>query len=77
MLLAGEEFADIHDTNHYDWQLKMSAPVDWSRNSHDGHRLTAADASRPPHPIRGPPTVSLVGRICQLGRDGCGSPSML
>jgi 1,4-alpha-glucan branching enzyme len=42
MLLAGEEFADIHDTNHYDWQLKMSDPVDWSRSSHDGHRETAA-----------------------------------
>jgi hypothetical protein len=29
MLLAREEFTDIHDTNHYDWQLKMSDPVDW------------------------------------------------
>jgi 1,4-alpha-glucan branching enzyme len=42
MLLAGEEFADIHDTNHYDWQLKMSDPVDWSRRNQDGHRETAA-----------------------------------
>jgi len=42
MLLAGEEFADIHDTNHYDWQLKMSDPVDWYRRDHAGHRETAA-----------------------------------
>jgi 1,4-alpha-glucan branching enzyme len=42
MLLAGEEFADIHDTNHYEWQLKMSDPVDWDRSSHNGHRETAA-----------------------------------
>jgi 1,4-alpha-glucan branching enzyme len=42
MLLAGEEFADIHDTNHYDWQLKMSDPVDWYRRDDDGHRQTAA-----------------------------------
>jgi hypothetical protein len=42
MLLAGEEFADIHDTNHYDRQLRMSDPVDRIRNSHYGHRQTAA-----------------------------------
>lgn len=42
MLLAGEEFADIHDTNHYDWQLKMSDPVDWGRREHEGHRQIAA-----------------------------------
>jgi 1,4-alpha-glucan branching enzyme len=42
MLLAGEEFADIHDTNHYDWQLKMSDPVDWDRAAQPGHRETAA-----------------------------------
>ena len=42
MLLAGEEFADIHDTNHYDWQLKMSDPVDWYRREHDGHREVVA-----------------------------------
>jgi len=45
MLLAGEEFADIHDTNHYDWQLKMSDPVDWNRREHTGHRQTAAAVS--------------------------------
>jgi 1,4-alpha-glucan branching enzyme len=42
MLLAGEEFADLHDTNHYDWQLKMSDPVDWYRRDYPGHRQTAA-----------------------------------
>lgn len=42
MLLAGEEFADIHDTNHHDWQLKMSDPVDWYRRDYAGHRETAA-----------------------------------
>ena len=42
MLLAGEEFADIHDTNHYDWQLKMSDPVDWYRRDYPGHQQTAA-----------------------------------
>lgn len=42
MLLAGEEFADIHDTNHHVWQLKMSDPVDWYRQDYPGHRETAA-----------------------------------
>jgi 1,4-alpha-glucan branching enzyme len=42
MLLAGEEFADIHDTNHHDWQLKMSDPVDWYRGEQAGHKETAA-----------------------------------
>jgi 1,4-alpha-glucan branching enzyme len=42
MLLAGEEFADIHDTNHHDWQLKMSDPVDWDRREHEGHKQVAA-----------------------------------
>lgn len=45
MLLAGEEFGDIHDTNHYDWQLKMSDPVDWYRRDDPGHRETAAAVS--------------------------------
>lgn len=31
MLPAGEEFTDIHDTNHYDWQLKMSSPWPMAR----------------------------------------------
>lgn len=38
MLLAGEEFADIHDTYHYDYRLKMSDPVDWSRREYKGHK---------------------------------------
>lgn len=45
MLLAGEEFGDIHDTNHYDWQLKMSDPVDWYRRDDHAHRETAAAVS--------------------------------
>lgn len=45
MLLAGEEFGDIHDTNHYNWQLKMSDPVDWARREHHGHRELATAIS--------------------------------
>lgn len=42
MLLAGEEFGDIHDTNHSAWQLKMSDPVDWWRQDTEGRRELAA-----------------------------------
>ena len=38
MFLAGEEFADVHDLDHTDWRLKMSDPVDWSRENRPGHR---------------------------------------
>ncbi len=38
MLLAGEEFGDVHDLDHTDWRLKMSDPVDWHRRSQPGHR---------------------------------------
>lgn len=38
MFLAGEEFAELHDTPHHDWRLKMSDPVDWRRASLPGHR---------------------------------------
>ena len=38
MFLAGEEFADIHDVDHTDWQLKQSDPVDWERRDLLGHR---------------------------------------
>lgn len=31
MILAGDEFGDVHDLDHTDWRLKMSDPVDWSR----------------------------------------------
>ena len=31
MILAGDEFADVHDLDHTDWRLKMSDPVDWER----------------------------------------------
>lgn len=38
MFLAGEEFAELHDTAHHDWRQKMSDPVDWRRASLPGHR---------------------------------------
>jgi 1,4-alpha-glucan branching enzyme len=38
MFLAGEEFADLHDTDHRDWRQKMSDPVDWSREGDAGRR---------------------------------------
>lgn len=38
MLLAGEEFADVHDLDHTDWRLKMSDPVDYRRYQQPGHR---------------------------------------
>jgi 1,4-alpha-glucan branching enzyme len=31
MILAGDEFGDVHDLDHTNWRLKMSDPVDWSR----------------------------------------------
>lgn len=31
MILAGDEFGDVHDLDHTDWRLKMSDPVDWDR----------------------------------------------
>lgn len=33
MILAGDEFGDVHDLDHTDWRLKMSDPVDWSRRT--------------------------------------------
>jgi 1,4-alpha-glucan branching enzyme len=38
MFLAGEEFADLHDTDHRDWRRKMSDPVDWQRTDEPGRR---------------------------------------
>jgi 1,4-alpha-glucan branching enzyme len=38
MILAGEEFGDVHDLDHGDWRLKMSDPVDWQRLGQPGHR---------------------------------------
>jgi hypothetical protein len=37
MFLAGEEFADLHDLEHWDWRRKMSDPVDWYRRYEPGH----------------------------------------
>jgi 1,4-alpha-glucan branching enzyme len=31
MVLAGDEFGDVHDLDHANWRLKMSDPVDWDR----------------------------------------------
>lgn len=31
MILAGDEFGDVHDLDHANWRLKMSDPVDWDR----------------------------------------------
>jgi 1,4-alpha-glucan branching enzyme len=31
MILAGDEFGDVHDLDHHNWRLKMSDPVDWAR----------------------------------------------
>ena len=38
MFLAGEEFADLHDTDRRDWRRKMSDPVDWARAALPGRR---------------------------------------
>lgn len=38
MFLAGEEFADIHDLDHYNWRLKQADPVDWERINLLGHK---------------------------------------
>ena len=38
MFLAGEEFADLHDTDHRDWRRKMSDPIDWERATEPGRR---------------------------------------
>jgi 1,4-alpha-glucan branching enzyme len=37
MLLAGEEFGDVHDTDPGQWRQKMSDPVDWSRATYPAH----------------------------------------
>ena len=38
MFLAGEEFADLHDTPHSDWRQKMSDPVNWGRMKIPAHK---------------------------------------
>jgi 1,4-alpha-glucan branching enzyme len=37
MFVAGEEFADVHDLDHRQADLKMSDPVNWGRASIPGH----------------------------------------
>lgn len=39
MLLAGEEFGDVHDLDFNNYRLKMSDPVDWRRKDRPGHRV--------------------------------------
>jgi 1,4-alpha-glucan branching enzyme len=46
MLLAGEEFGDVHDLDHSDWRMKMSDPVDFSRAGLPGHGLLLAQLSQ-------------------------------
>jgi 1,4-alpha-glucan branching enzyme len=38
MFLAGEEFAELHDTDRRNWRLKMSDPIDWTRSEQPGRR---------------------------------------
>jgi hypothetical protein len=45
MFLAGEEFADLHDTDRRNWRHKMSDPVDWSRADTVGRRELVARVS--------------------------------
>jgi 1,4-alpha-glucan branching enzyme len=41
MILAGDEFGDVHDLDHTNWRMKMSDPVDWERlySSINNHNL--------------------------------------
>jgi 1,4-alpha-glucan branching enzyme len=56
MLLAGDEFGDVHDLDHTNWRLKMSDPVDWERldasaNNRDlWHKVTELITMRTKHP---------------------------
>lgn len=38
MFLAGEEFGDVHDTDHTNPGLKQEDPVDWTRAEYFGHK---------------------------------------
>ena len=39
MILAGDEFGDVHDLDHRNWRLKMSDPVDWDRRDTSPNNL--------------------------------------
>ena len=39
MILAGDEFGDVHDIDHSNWRLKMSDPVDWERRDTGSNNL--------------------------------------
>ncbi len=59
MILAGDEFGDVHDLDHRNWRLKMSDPVDWDRldgspnNRELWNRVSALIALRTSHPALG------------------------
>lgn len=42
MLLAGEEFGDVHDADHAQWRVKMSDPVNFGRRDVPGHAALLA-----------------------------------
>jgi 1,4-alpha-glucan branching enzyme len=47
MILAGDEFGDVHDLDHTNWRLKMSDPVDWDRRDRwENNRRLCADVGR-------------------------------
>ncbi|MES9971920.1 MAG: alpha-amylase family glycosyl hydrolase [Candidatus Thiodiazotropha sp.] len=56
MILAGDEFGDVHDLDHTNWRLKMSDPVDWQRldasanNRALWNKVTELIALRTAHP---------------------------
>ena len=56
MILAGDEFGDVHDLDNSNWRFKMSDPVDWERldasaNNRDlWHNVAELIALRTNHP---------------------------
>ncbi len=56
MILAGDEFGDVHDLDHTNWRMKMSDPVDWERlhssanNRYLWDRVAELIAVRSEHP---------------------------
>jgi 1,4-alpha-glucan branching enzyme len=56
MILAGDEFGDVHDLDHSNWRMKMSDPVDWERlhssdnNRYLWHRVAELIELRTEHP---------------------------
>ena len=46
MILAGDEFGDVHDLDHTNWRLKMSDPVDWQRRDEWGEQPRIVESRR-------------------------------